>query len=175
MYLSAESIFCAGNCYRWMRDQLCPGLSYREKDEMASLVPPGSHGLIFTPAMSGGNAMDKSVNIRGSFNGLDLRHTRPDMIRSVMEGVCLNLKLNLDELARNVPLSGDMLIVGGGGKSGLWRQIFSDVYNMEITESVVGEDAGSLGPWPARGRLRPMEKHGQAHGDPSDQKPKNAR
>jgi xylulokinase len=38
-----------------------------------------------------------------------------------------------------------MLIVGGGGKSQYWRQLFADIYGMTITESAAGEIAGSLG------------------------------
>jgi xylulokinase len=38
-----------------------------------------------------------------------------------------------------------MLIVGGGGKSRYWRELFADIYGMNITQSAVGEIAGSLG------------------------------
>jgi xylulokinase len=38
-----------------------------------------------------------------------------------------------------------MLIVSGGSKSPYWRQLFADIYGMSITESIVGENAGSLG------------------------------
>jgi xylulokinase len=44
-----------------------------------------------------------------------------------------------------VTLSDEMLIVGGGSKSACWRRLFADIYGMNITESAVGENAGSLG------------------------------
>lgn len=38
-----------------------------------------------------------------------------------------------------------MIMVGGGSRSRLWRQIFADIYNMKIVKTNIGEDAGSLG------------------------------
>ena len=89
--------------------------------------------------------MDKSPNARGSITGLDLKHTRADLVRATLEGICLGLRIALDELRSNVELQEEMLIVGGGSKSPYWRQLFADIYGMRITESVVGENAGSLG------------------------------
>ena len=57
----------------------------------------------------------------------------------------MGLRLALDVLEESVPLSDEMLIVGGGGKSRFWRSLFADIYNKNIIETNVGEDAGSLG------------------------------
>ena len=57
----------------------------------------------------------------------------------------MNLGAALEVLRRFVPLSGDMLMVGGGSKSQLWRQIFADVYAMNVAKSNIDQDAGSLG------------------------------
>jgi xylulokinase len=48
-------------------------------------------------------------------------------------------------LRRFVPLSPEMLMVGGGSRSALWRQIFADVYRMECVKTNIDQDAGSLG------------------------------
>ena len=155
MYTSAQSIFSGGYTYRWVRDTLCPDLAAKEKaggedayklmDALAAESTIGANGLFFVPTLAGGGPMDKSPNARGSITGLDLKHTRSDIIRATLEGVCLGLKVALNELRSNVKLQEDMLIVGGGSKSPYWRQLFADIYGMQITESVVGENAGSLG------------------------------
>jgi len=155
MYTSALSIFSGGNTYRWVRNTLCPDLtetekqtgldSYKTMDTLAAKSPAGANGLFFVPTLAGGASMDKSPNARGSITGLDLKHTRSDIIRAAMEGVCLGLRIALDELRSNVKLQDKMLIVGGGSKSPFWRQLFADIYGMEITESAAGENAGSLG------------------------------
>jgi xylulokinase len=155
MYTSALSIFSGGNTYRWVRNTLCPDLlelekttgedAYRIMDALAAESTAGANGLFFVPTLAGGASMDKSPNARGSITGLDLKHTRSDIIRATMEGVCLGLRIALDELRSNVALQDKMLIVGGGSKSPYWRQLFADIYGMQTTESTVGENAGSLG------------------------------
>jgi len=62
-----------------------------------------------------------------------------------MEGIAMNLGAVLEVLRRFVPLAPEMLMVGGGSKSALWRQIFADVYGMECVKTNVDQEAGSLG------------------------------
>ncbi len=155
MYVSAQSIFSAGNTYRWVRDQICSDMveaervggenSYRAMDRLAQTSPPGANGLIMTPTLAGGNLLDKSSNARGTLSGLDLKHTRADIIRASLEGICLGLKVALTELEAQSHLSKSMLIVGGGAKSAFWRSLFADIYEKNITSSRVGENAGAIG------------------------------
>jgi len=74
-----------------------------------------------------------------------LGHTQSDLIRSVLEGVAMNLRLALDILRKFCKLQPEMILVGGGSKSKLWRQIFADVYNINIVKTNIGQEAGSLG------------------------------
>lgn len=154
-FVSSVSIFSAGNSYRWVRNVLCKDLMERAEQEdldvyelmnqEAEQSPAGSNRLIFNPSLAGGSGIDKSANVRGGFIGLDLMHTRGDLLRATLEGICLNMRMVMDVLGRDVSLSDDMLLVGGGGKSRFWRKLFAAIYEKQIIESKVGEDAGSLG------------------------------
>ena len=149
-YTSATSIFSAGNSLRWVRDQLCPEVlddvdPYRRMNGWAASVPVGSNGLLFNPSLAGGSAQEKSPNIRGSYMGLSLGSTRANMVRAAMEGIALSLKVCLGDLNKYVPCDGEMLLCGGGSKSPLWRQIFADVYNVNILKTNIDQDAASLG------------------------------
>jgi xylulokinase len=62
-----------------------------------------------------------------------------------MEGIALNLGAVLEVLRGFIPLGQEMLIVGGGGKSRLWRQIFADVFDMDIVKTNVDQEAAALG------------------------------
>jgi sugar (pentulose or hexulose) kinase len=62
-----------------------------------------------------------------------------------MEGIAMNLGVALDEFRSYRRLSNEMLIVGGGSVSPLWRQIFADVYRMDILKTNIGMEAGALG------------------------------
>ena len=150
MFVSATAIFSAGNSFRWLRDNVCRDLlnekePYNAMSALAEKSPVGSNRLIFNPSLAGGSSLDKSPNIKGGFIGLQLKHTQQDLIRAALEGICLNLRLAMDVLASYTDLSEDMLIVGGGGKSRFWRSLFADIYNKNIIETNVGQDAGSLG------------------------------
>ena len=155
MFTSAVSIFSAGSSLKWVRDHLCANLQkeasekgvdvYEFMGEIACRSPVGSNKLLFDPSLAGGSSQDPSPHIRGGFSGLDLGHSQPDIIRSCMEGVAMNLGLVLDVLRKFCSLSEEMMMVGGGSRSSVWRRIFADVYNMDIVKTNIGEDAGSLG------------------------------
>lgn len=155
MFTSAVSIFSAGNSFRWLRDNICLDLVkladknnqdvYDLMTQLAESSCTGANKLLFNPSLAGGSSQEPSANIRGAFSGLDLGHTRADLVRAGMEGIAMNLGSVLNELKRFCSLSSDMVIVGGGSKSSLWRQIYADVFNMNIVKTNIGEEAGSLG------------------------------
>jgi len=155
MYASATSIFSAGNSLRWVRDNFCMDLMEKERagkrdsyDAMTTLAaksPIGSRNVIFNPSFAGGSMIEESPNICGGYGGLNLSTTREDIIRATLEGITLNLRMALDILKQYHPAIDNMLIAGGGSKSEFWRQMFADIYNMEILKSNIDQDAASLG------------------------------
>jgi len=152
LYTSAVSIFAGGSSLRWIRDTLLGGEAstdgrdpYDLMSELAARSPVGANGLIFNPSLAGGSSQEPSPHIRGAFSRLDLRHTRGDLIRAGMEGIAFNLAAVLEVLRSLVPMSREMIMVGGGSKSALWRQIFADVYGMECLKAKIDQDAGCLG------------------------------
>ncbi len=155
MFTSAVSVFSAGSSLNWVIDNLLTHLGH-EADaagrdvydlfgELAGKSPVGANKLIFNPSLAGGTSQDPGLNIRGAYTGMDLGHTTADIARSCMEGITLNLGLVLDILRKYTDLSNEMTLVGGGSKSGLWRQIFADVFDMNVVLTNIGQGAGSLG------------------------------
>jgi xylulokinase len=51
----------------------------------------------------------------------------------------------LDELRRKISVSNEMVVVGGGSRSKLWRQIYADLYKMRILKTNVDQQAAALG------------------------------
>jgi xylulokinase len=152
LFTSAVSIFAGGSSFRWIRDAVMGGGTtagggdaYDEMNELAAASPVGANQLLFNPSLAGGSSQEPSPHIRGAFAGIDLRHTRGDLIRAGMEGIAMNLGAVLEVLRKFVPLAPEMLMVGGGSKSALWRQIFADVYDMDCVKTNVDQEAGSLG------------------------------
>jgi xylulokinase len=155
MYTSATSIFSAGSSLKWVRDNLCSDIlelaeaegkdPYDVMTAQAAVSPPGCRGLFFNPSLAGGSAAHLSPHIRGGFTGLDLSHSRADIARSVLEGITMDLKLMYDKLGTLCRLEDRLLMVGGGSKSGFWRQMFADVFGVRVVKSAVDQEAGSLG------------------------------
>ena len=155
LYNSAVAIFSSGSSFKWVCQQMCQDLLAQARREnldvydlmsaLAASSPPGARGVIFNPSLAGGSSLDLSPLIRGAFLGLDLGHTRADLIRASMEGIALNLRLALDELRKLCRVCDQMVVVGGSSKSTLWRQIFADAFGLTIHQTQIGQDAGSLG------------------------------
>ena len=51
----------------------------------------------------------------------------------------------LDELKRLTGIADEMTVVGGSSRSRLWRQIFADVYQMNIVKTNIDQQAAALG------------------------------
>lgn len=155
LYASATAIFSAGNSFRWVRDTLCADLlkieesggesAYVALTKMAAASPKGSNRVIFNPSLAGGSMLEESPNICGGYCGLSLGSSKEDIIRATLEGVALNLSISLEVLMKYCPDVEEMLIVGGGAKSDIWMQIFSECYGMPIALSSINQEAASLG------------------------------
>ncbi|HTZ07925.1 MAG TPA: FGGY-family carbohydrate kinase, partial [Acidimicrobiales bacterium] len=72
------------------------GARYRRLDEVAAAVPAGANGAMFTPWLNGERSPVDDHTIRGGFHNLSLATTRPELVRSVYEGVALNSRWLLD-------------------------------------------------------------------------------
>jgi len=155
MYTSAVSIFSAGTSFDWVKKNICCELTeeagrtnqdeYILMNREAAKAPVGSNKLLFNPSLAGGTSQDASVYLRGGYIGLDLKHGRPELIRSMMEGIAMNLRLRLDLLRKYTKLEEEILFVGGGAKSRFFLGIFADVFNTRVIKSNIDQDAGALG------------------------------
>jgi xylulokinase len=156
MYASATSIFAAGSSFRWVRDVLCPDIvekeqsgeiadAYAEMNRLAALSPIGANRLQFNPSLAGGAMIEQSKNIVGGFVGLQLSHNRGDMIRAAMEGITYNLWYAMTVLGSCGVSVSELLMVGGGAKSPFWRQMFADIFDMQMIKTSVDQNAASLG------------------------------
>ena len=61
-----------------------------------------------------------------------MRHQRSDLVRAVIEGVSLNLKLILDAFEENGEKIDELWLFGGGANSKLWCQLLADLYGKKI-------------------------------------------
>ena len=123
---------CAAS-YRWYRDTF--GESFAELDNGAEKIKPGSDGLIFHPYLNGELTPYADPMLCGSFIGIRAGHTKAHFTRAVLEGVAMSLldcKNTLEEIG--IPHDDTAVIIGGGAKSPLWRQIVADVLGITLVQ-----------------------------------------
>jgi xylulokinase len=105
---------------------------YAKFDEMAATVAPGADGLTFLPYLTGERTPHPDPYARGAFIGLTIRHGKPHMVRSVMEGITYGMNDSVDLMRGLGIVSKTIIASGGGAKSAVWRQMMADVFNTPI-------------------------------------------
>ena len=131
-----------GGALKWLRETICPELSFAEMDQLAQGVPAGSDGVVFLPYMAGERSPFWNPNASGVFFGLSYAKARAHLIRACMEGVAYSLRHNL-ETAENAGAAADTLrAMGGSANSRLWTQIKADVTGKRI--QVAASDTATM-------------------------------
>ena len=123
---------CAAS-YRWFRDTF--GEDYAELDRQAESVSIGADGLVFHPYLNGELTPYANPKLCADFVGVRASHTKAHFTRAVLEGVAMSMldcKIALESL--NIEHQDSAAIIGGGGKSTLWRQIVADALGIELVE-----------------------------------------
>lgn len=131
----------AGLSLKWFRTNFAPELSYKEVDELAEQAPIGAEKLIYLPYLMGERTPHLDPNARGVFVGMSAMHEKKHFLRAVMEGVTYSLR-DCVEVLKEMGISlSDMVAVGGGGTSSLWRHMLSDTFNVPVRTIEAGEGA----------------------------------
>ncbi|MCC7175033.1 MAG: xylulokinase [Bryobacterales bacterium] len=122
----------AGLSLQWFRNQLAPGTSYDALTAEAAAAQPGARGLFWLPYLMGERTPHLDSAARGGWIGLTAKHTRADLIRSLLEGVCYSQKDCLDIIDQMGAPANSVRLSGGGAKSAFWRQLFADVFGKRV-------------------------------------------
>lgn len=108
---------------------------FKIMDRIASRVPAGSNGIIYTPWIWGERAPVEDRHLRAGLYNISLYNTREDIIRAFLEGVALNTRWLLKPVEKFMGRSVQQInLAGGGGTSDVWCQIFADVLDVEVRQ-----------------------------------------
>ncbi|WP_099204294.1 xylulokinase [Scatolibacter rhodanostii] len=144
----------AGLSLKWFRDNFCTeeiqaakGLGvdpYYIMDRQAERSPIGCNRLLYLPYLMGERTPHLDPDCRGVFFGLSAMHSKYDMLRAVMEGVCYSQRDSVEILKGMGVTLNEMYACGGGGTSPLWRQMLADTYNCPV-KTVKSKEGPALG------------------------------
>ena len=131
-------VLSAGGAMQWLRNNLGQlemaeakrrGVDpYELLTEEAAAAPAGCEGLVFLPYLTGERTPHFDPYARGGWVGLTVRHGRPHMVRSVMEGVTFAMRDSLELVRRSGVAISQVRLSGGGARSAFWRQMQADIY-----------------------------------------------
>jgi xylulokinase len=151
MYATVAFSLTGGNILKWFRDEFAEAevqLSKVNKCDPYELLmdkmPDEPSRLLVLPYFTPSGTPYFDVRVKGTIMGLDLTVTREEMMRSLLEGVAFEIRLNLDILCQSGYEVKELRIIGGGARSLKHVQLKSDVIGMPITILDVKE-AGCMG------------------------------
>jgi xylulokinase len=147
-YFPLGTMQAAGGSYGWLERLLHPeanAKSLKTMDTEAASVPPGARGLLFLPYLMGERSPYWNPLARGALVGLAMPHGQAECARAVLEGVALNLRLILEALQALEVQPNRLLLIGGGARSAVWRQILADVLDLPVWLPALTTEATALG------------------------------
>ena len=124
----------------WIRTMLgLEDVGWDHIEQAARRSAPGSRGVIYLPYASPGGerAPFQDTQASASWQGMSLTTTHDDILRSVYEGVALSLV----ECIRELNITDDLVVSGGGFRSDLLCEILADATGL----TVVRQDAPEAG------------------------------
>ncbi len=144
LYMAAT--LSAGLSLKWFKNNILDeeSVDYSEVIKNIETIPLGSGGIYFLPFLAGERTPYFNPNLKGSFIGLSVTHTKLHVMRAIMEGVAYSMKECLNVFQEmSMPLK-RVVLSGGGAKNSLWREIITDVLGIP-TEVITVQDHSPFG------------------------------
>jgi len=155
-YILEAGIFTTGSIYKWFKDTfgqvemiLAKELKKRPYEildmEAEAESPRRPSGLILLPHFQGSAAPYWNPLAKGLLFNLTLHTKRKDLIKAVLESICIEIKKNLVIIEEVTGKALEEVYTGGGAsKSRLFNRIQADVYGRPVVR-VASAEAASLG------------------------------
>jgi xylulokinase len=141
LYTSVAYSLTGSNLLQYFREQFGPNISY---DTLLTELPIAPTTLLALPYFTPSGTPYFDQLTPGAVLGWRLTTSRGELLKSLLEAVALEMKLNL-ELLENSGMKIDRLIAtGGGSRNRQLIQLKADVLNKPI-ENIEVSEAGCLG------------------------------
>lgn len=140
-----------GNILRWVRDEL--GQVETDKANESGLnaytllldqMNEEPTDLLALPYFSATGTPYFDTKAKGAIIGLQLTTQKAEIIKALLEGVALEMKLNLELMEQSGMKIDSFIATGGGTRNKCWTQLKADVLNKPIISRNINE-AGCYG------------------------------
>ena len=147
MYQPCGTMQTAGSSISWFDKLIHQNIdsdSLEELNRLALESREGAGGVFFLPYLLGERSPWWDPNAKGCFIGLNLNTERKHLSRAVMEGIAMNLNESL-KIMHNDSGFDSVTFIGGGANGNALRQIFADIFGMEMQIPELLSEATSMG------------------------------
>lgn len=150
-YVSYAFSYTGGALVKWFVDQLA-GYAAKAAQEQGTRIYDQLEGdwdgtptgILVLPHFAGAATPYMDAGSKGAIVGLSLSHTQQDLHLAMMEGVCYEMRLNLEQLRQSGVEIAPLRATGGGANSRVWMQMKADILGLPVTSLRVSE-AGTTG------------------------------
>ena len=138
-----------GGSFHWLLETLreVPGaqLDFDTLAHLAEGADAGSLGLLFLPHLMGERCPQVAPDARGALLGLTRAHGLSQLVRSVMEGIVLNLRAILELFLRSGSRCDEIRVSGGSTASPLWLSLLADGLGQDLVTITGASEGGAYG------------------------------
>jgi xylulokinase len=108
-------------------------------------IPPDPTKIMVQPYLMGSGTPYMDSSARLAITGVNYGTTKYDIYRAILEGLCLDQRLNLEILSseKNIAVE-ELIVVGGGSRSQPWLTIKADILQIPVSVPMIRE-VGALG------------------------------
>lgn len=136
----------SGKCIEWVKDRLEKmGMDYDEMIDYIKDTPAGANGVIFSPWMHGNRCPFDDANSRGVLFNLDITTRGCDVMKAVIEGVCMHMLWLLKCTEKNFKTNPVIRFAGGSAISEYICQVMADVLGRDVESIENTRQVGAMG------------------------------
>jgi xylulokinase len=150
-YFSLGYVTTSGAVLKWYRDTLGSvevreGLKTKQDpyEIMVNSTPDRPANVFALPYFTGTGTPWLDLNQRGAVFGLSLDTDRAEIIKGILDGICYEVRLNLESMESAGLTINRLRAAGGGARSDRWMQLKADITGVPVETAGVTE-AGCLG------------------------------
>lgn len=140
----------AGGALQWLLStlqelDLATDVPFTQLISLAQKTPPGADGLLFVPYLAGERSPHYAPAASGGWVGLTGMHGLGHLVRSLMEGVLLNMREILETFEELGIACNRVIASGGATRDPFWLQTMADVFGREVVTLTGAAEGGAYG------------------------------
>ncbi len=144
-YILESDVLSCGSAVNWFLRNFCPQEGRAAIKTAMAQSRPGAGGVRVTPYFQGRSNPEWDADARACFAGISLSNTKNDLLRGLLEGLCVEISRHIGLIEKHQPVN-ELRVGGGLSKSAHLIQLLADVSGKKVVRTE-NPDATVCGAW----------------------------